>query len=367
MNMYEKASSFHSMLKGISEELDISESRYVEAENRYKSIGEWLGKSDSEIAQYDPKIYAQGSFSLGTMVKPISNKEEYDVDLVCLLANLDEDRISQKDLKAKVGDRLKMNKIYEKLLEKEGKKCWTLDYENEFHMDILPSIPDLTYRKRGGIYQEAILITDKKRIEQGDPEWPKSNPKGYLEWFMSRQNEIFIARKTELAKTEEVDVEDIPNYRVKTPLQKAVQILKRHRDMYYIDKDDQYKPISVIITTLSARQYNGQDNVYNAIYDILSGINEDMLKNNGKYEIKNPANDGENFADRWNKETKYASNFLEWVKDAKKSFCAELLEVSSKEETDVFLRKTLGVAGVKVKTAIGPIIVNNPSKPYGVE
>jgi hypothetical protein len=36
---------------------------------------------------------------------------------------------------------------------------------------------------------------------------------------------------------------------VKTPLQQAVQILKRHRDMMFAD-DPEHKPISVIITTL---------------------------------------------------------------------------------------------------------------------
>lgn len=71
-------------LEEIVNEISIPMSKYEEAESHYITVGEWLASEDSELAKYEPSIYAQGSFAFGTAIKPI-NKEEYDVDAVCKL------------------------------------------------------------------------------------------------------------------------------------------------------------------------------------------------------------------------------------------------------------------------------------------
>lgn len=49
-------------------------------------------------------------------------------------------------------------------------------------------------------------------------------------------------------------VRAVPKYQSnKTPLQRAVQILKRHRDIMFAGDED--KPVSIIITTLAAKAY----------------------------------------------------------------------------------------------------------------
>ena len=52
--------------------LDIPDTYYEKAEARYHAIGRWVNRGDSIIAKYKPEIYLQGSFSLGTVVKPIN-------------------------------------------------------------------------------------------------------------------------------------------------------------------------------------------------------------------------------------------------------------------------------------------------------
>ena len=37
-----------------------------------------------------------------------------------------------------------------------------------------------------------------------------------------------------LAESRQAQVEDVPEYKVKTPLQQAIQILKRHRDIMFV-------------------------------------------------------------------------------------------------------------------------------------
>ena len=41
-------------------------------------------RDDSELSDFDPTIYPQGSFALGTAVRPLG-EDQYDVDSVCLL------------------------------------------------------------------------------------------------------------------------------------------------------------------------------------------------------------------------------------------------------------------------------------------
>ena len=95
MNNYSK--QFSTLLKVIAEALDIPESYFEQAKKRYESIGEWLERDGSEVALYRPEIYPQGSFRLGTVTRPISERDEYDLDLVSELS-LDKGSITQQML-----------------------------------------------------------------------------------------------------------------------------------------------------------------------------------------------------------------------------------------------------------------------------
>jgi len=361
--MYEKAIYISRVLNSCAEDLDIPESKYLEAKKRYEAVGDWLGKEGAVLSRYFPEIYPQGSFCLGTVVKPI-NRDVYDIDLVCFLSELRKEDTTQAGLKQMVGDRLKENDTYKKLLDKEGRRCWTLEYANEFHMDILPSIADDELRARDVLHKDAILITDKKKIENGDTNWSKSNPKGYATWFFNKQKNIFQTFKKELAESVKANIEDVPDYKVRTPLQRAIQILKRHRDIFFLNNNVENKPISIIITTLSANLYSGQDNIFNTIYDILSNLNEEMLIREEQYYIPNPTNLEENFADKWNENPELSKAFFNWINNAKSVFCNNVLQKKDEMEVGKVLNESLGfsiekIAPQEIKTTPVYIKTNN--------
>ena len=62
-------------------------------------------------------------------------------------------------------------------------------------------------------------------------------------------DKILAKEKRTFAKENKLEIEDVPTYRVKTPLQMAIQLLKRHRDIYF-QNNNENAPISIIITTL---------------------------------------------------------------------------------------------------------------------
>ncbi|BDU49474.1 nucleotidyltransferase [Haliovirga abyssi] len=305
----------------ISNDLDIPDSYYEKADKSYKSLGSFLLRDDSLIKEYAPDVFLQGSFKLGTMIKPISENIHYDIDLVCKLSNINKNEITQEDLKKKIGKEVKQyvktkNMINEAI---DGKRCWTLNYHDEaqFHMDILPCLNNRRtfeellekYSMNTDYKEEAIAITDKNSIYYKviSDEWETSNPKGYYRWFMKKMN--FEDKKRKFAEQLMESVENIPDYKVKTPLQKAAQVLKRHRDYSFKGKKD--KPSSVVITTLLGLTYNGSENILDIISNMIENIHLFLIEKDGRYYLTNPVNPLENFTDKWNTNKKRA--FFRWI------------------------------------------------------
>ena len=332
MNIY--AQQFSSVLEETAKELDIPESYYELAVKRYESIGESLEGEKSKVARYSPLVYPQGSFLLGTVTKPISEKDEYDLDLVSEL-NLLKNSISQAGLKKLVGDEIKSyaNAHNMKSPVEEGRRCWTLHYADsvQFHIDVLPAIPDAVEFKqflesRGIEYSNwmdfTIAITDNTlpNYNRIDSEWPRSNPKGYAAWFQSRMQTRFDAIRKSLM---EGQVDEVPEYKIKTPLQRAVQILKRHRDMMFANAPDD-KPVSIIITTLAGHAYNNEPDILTALQNIVADMPRYIQQSDGVVWIPNPVNPFENFADKWAGHPQRKENFYKWLSEVQKDLNAAL-------------------------------------------
>lgn len=81
----EQKIQFNEILEELGENLDISETQFNAAVKSYEAVGNWLSKEDSLLSRYKPEILPQGSFMLGTMIKPVHEKGDLDIDLVCEL------------------------------------------------------------------------------------------------------------------------------------------------------------------------------------------------------------------------------------------------------------------------------------------
>lgn len=291
----------------IAEELDISDTLFDRAVTSYTALGEYINNQcDCSVS-----VYTQGSFRLGTVIRPLSDEDVYDLDLVCEVMEVP--FIIPKDLKTKIGDILNDSKRYSSMLE-EKKRCWRIEYSDEaqFHMDITPAVPD----KKA---TDAILVTNKNN--NGSYSFTFSNPKGYSEWFEKRKATCEMIRKVAIFEAAGVEPVKTKNNKVKLPLQRAIQILKRHRDKMFEPSPDD-KPISMIITTLAAKAYNGEAGVYDAVKRILETMSAFIGILDKKYYIPNPINPEENFADKWNTEPAKATAFFDWLNQATKDIIA---------------------------------------------
>lgn len=137
------------MLEDLAASLQIPPSRYETAERSYKAVAEWLHRGASRVRYASPEVYIQGSFRLGTAIRPTTDTEEYDVDLVCELS-LSKNRLTQADLKALLGAELRAYaKAHQMEEPKEGRRCWTQHYADgaQFHVDTLSALPDATHQR----------------------------------------------------------------------------------------------------------------------------------------------------------------------------------------------------------------------------
>ena len=299
-------------LKKLLEDIDVSDANYEKAEKRYKSISSYI--KDSNMSALNPDIYLQGSFKLGTAVKPLTDEGSYDIDIVCNFTKLRRSTQSQFRLKYDLGQVIKGYVKSNNMSNpaKESKRCWTINYvdEDNFHIDILPSVP--MYDIDDGF----IAITDKDNPQYFNVsnDWEISNPKGYSNWFM--ENSKFQSYKLLEAKRFYAKVEDIPDYKVRTPLQRIVQIFKRHAEVMFEEKLE-YKPSSVIITTLATKQYRDASILHDNLLDVMTYIALNIKKGidykDGKPCIYNPVNKDEILSGKWDRDDLYFEEFQKWI------------------------------------------------------
>lgn len=319
------------MLTELVDALEIPVSRYESAERSYKSVGRWLDRPTSRLSEHSTKIFPQGSFRLGTVIKPHSDEEDYDLDIVCEVEASKED-FTQQRLKALLGLELQDYARAKNMSPPdEGRRCWTLNYADgaQFHMDVLPALPDGARQRRlieamgheNELAANAMAITDREHhaYARYSDDWPGSNPKGYSEWFRSRMREVFNAKRHAMALNERASVEEIPEHRVRTPLQAAIKLLKRHRDMRFSEEPD-IKPISIILTTLAAHAYNEEVSISGALQGVLSRMHLFVQDRDGVSWVENPTDPRENFADKWEEAPEKKEAFYEWLSVARADF-----------------------------------------------
>jgi hypothetical protein len=336
-------SPLESLLLAIAETLDVPPSAYEQATERYAAVGAWLCREGSALRSQQPGVYAQGSFSLGTVVRPLRG-DDYDIDAVVEFAGPKESW-EPEDLKAAVGARLRENEVYRPMLQPEGRRCWTLQYSGEgvahgFHMDLLPSVPIVPVMSARST---AIAITN--RVSINDVEWRESDPKRYKAWFLDRMKTLSARR---LLTDKRAGVEAVPHYAERTPLQYVVQLLKRYRDVLF-QTNDEHAPISVIITTLAAHAYQGEESLEESLFGVLTRMPDFVEREGGRIVIPNPVRLNENFADRWEGDIRKEKAFLRWLDAADR--LRQELRAAPPEELEATLNNVLGESSTRMTLA----------------
>ena len=281
------------VLEQIGRELQITPTQFARAVSSYRDVGDWLQRPESELSAYGTDVYPQGSIALRTTVRPLTG-EEFDLDLVC---EVERWHGSSMDLHAALGRRLGQHERYAKILEPMN-RCWRLNYETSFHLDALPARSDVT---RPG---NAIEVPDRDARS-----WKASNPRDYIAWFDARAGNYYrVIQERALAPVPAPDPFDAAD-----PLRRAIQLMKRHRDVRFEGKEKN-APRSIILTTLAARGYSGTTSLTHTLLTALGMMRAEIAAAApGILEVRNPVNADENFGDAWVGNRQAYVEFTEYV------------------------------------------------------
>lgn len=310
----EKENKLGMIFNALAEELNITATMLDKAVTAYSALGNHIKLANEE---WDVVVYPQGSFELGTVVKPLNEDEQYDVDLVVLV---NDPEFTPEVLRNSIKELLESHGRYEDKIQ-DKKPCIRIQYADsaQFHMDVASA------KNIQGITGTDIEIArfDGDSLYYYDP----SNPKGYVEWFKSvmKYDEILLEKRAFSQKVE-TEVEKLELSKIRTPLQKAIQILKRHRDIYFTDKDNSDdRPSSIIITTLCGLAYSdlkdnqvNKSNLFTIISQLLNNLPKYILYDLDEgWKLSNPSREDENFLNKWKSNNELKDAFDEWILQAR--------------------------------------------------
>ena len=333
------------------------------------------------------------------------------MDFICQVCGCRTD-YTPSGLRQKIEDALSSSGVYGGKLT-VYKECFTIEYADindiGFSIDIVPATDEDSNNKNRLIgkslnpelIETAIAIP--KHNGERNYSWLTNNPKGFRTWF-DMKNAPFLAvsrasYRERLFKENRAlfsSVEEIPHELDRSALQRVIQILKYHRDVYYAKfKDgDELKPISAIInvvTTQIASQHDPNCSVFELLEYVLGELNiyaqQEKLtfkefeqiygnrtvfsRSDGKWYIANPANPEDNLADKWNQDTRIPTYFFRWVNAVK----TDLIESLQQEDEQRF-RAAIenGFGNTSVTAVLGkkycklippkPIVSQGVAKPY---
>ena len=191
----------------------------------------------------------------------------------------------------------------------------------------------------------------------------------------------------------------IPEALERSSLQRIIQIMKRHRDVYYTNLHrsdyEELKPASVIITAIVARIAKSADS-HMSVFDLLEYVlhelsvysnrlvlNEYAFSHtygtrtvinqiNGKWMIPNPSNPEDNLADRWNSNKEIPKCFFRWIDVCIHDLISSMSLSDSEFRTN--MENAFGSAAIqnkwsdkyKCSTLIDPAPIKTTAKPYRV-
>ena len=267
-------SDFESFLRT---EVNLNKTRLSTLQDRISAIESFL-EDDATFGSILLDFIPAGSWAHRTIIKPVSENDEFDADLLFQLT--DQIDWDPKEYIAKLYSSFRQSETYRDIVHRKT-RCLRIDYTGEFHIDLVP------YLERTGLN----YITNRlEPQETGSLE--ESNPEGFTAWIDERQRSTsgsFI---------------------------KVIRLLKYLRDF-----KGTFSCKSIILTTLVGEQVNEIEAQLfpDKFQDVPSSLNSLLRKLADSLppampDIMDPAGTGDNFSTRYKDEWDY-ENFRMRIKE----------------------------------------------------
>ena len=246
----------------LRDEVNLNQDRLDRLETAVGAVNDYLKKN---MTGYQ-KMERQGSYALGTLIKPVDDNDEYDADIQIVMNP--NSQWKPKDYVLAINRTLSGNKTYADKLRLKT-RCVTVDYAGDFHLDVVPR----------------VTIKGKHYVcNRIDDRFEETDGNGYRDWFNGK------------------------NRITKGNLKRVVRLLKHLRD----DKNS-FTAKSILLTTLAGNTIRASDEgaeavstVADTLETVLSRMNDYLQQHPNMPEIKNPVLATENFNRHWD-QRRYAN------------------------------------------------------------
>ena len=246
----------------LRDEVNLNQSRLDRLETSVSAVNDYL---KGNLAGYQ-KMERQGSYALGTLIKPVDDNDEYDADVQIVMNP--NPKWEAKDYVLEVNRTLAKNKTYVDKLRLKT-RCVTIDYAGDFHLDVVPRVT------KGGKHYVC---------NRNDNKFEETDGNGYREWF-NEKNRITSGN-----------------------LKRVVRLLK-----YLRDHKNSFTAKSILLTTLAGNTIRASDEgttavstVADTLETVLSRMNDYLQQHPNMPTIKNPVLPTEDFNRHWD-QRKYAN------------------------------------------------------------
>ena len=325
--------------------MSLSKTQYGLIEKRYGTLQSALSAATNPLL-LDAHIFVQGSVGLRTTIKPADDATDdmatIDADAIVWLPHAG--GASGIDVLKALEERLgEATRVEEPVFPlRRGARIIYADENPGFHIDVTPARCASGNTSTHGA--GALQVADRYSG------WKPSSPRPYSNWLADTADLRIVLQGTrELADhkiyLKEASQEPLPDYEDyvdANPLRAAIKLLKRHRDVWAItNKKASVRPISAVITTLTAQAYrkiatSGRIHTMRpieVIFEIVDQMPNFIKVGPHGYEVCNPEDRGENFAEKWNRPGEegrsYRQAFGQWHSAARQDVRLGLTDFGS--------------------------------------
>ena len=370
----EQLESWETVLFRAAHDMSLTEAQYELIQARYSLLQDILNVEDEPLLK-GAHIFVQGSIRLHTTIKPAPDAEDematIDADAIVWLPHTG-DATALEVLAALERRVSKGTRVHEPVQPlRRGVRIVYGDEDPGFHIDITPA---RNAPGNGGFNGEGHL-----QVPDRVTGWKASSPRPYSTWLANVSAEQVViayaaslkARDMVFAEATQDPLPEYADYIDANPLRAAIKLLKRNRDTWAIrENKTNVKPISAIITTLASRAYEDvvlqsrrhpmrPIEVLIALVDRMPLLIEGSA---GNYQVCNPEDPGENFAEKWNRPNgegdSYRRAFFSWHAQATQDMRLGFQDLQRTEGLEMAMLERFGLPRFRTQAAIAGLASN---------
>ena len=262
----------------LDQEVNLNKTRLKRLQEHVEAVRDFLSEELDEFEGME----RQGSYALKTIIKPVSDNDEYDADV--LLYMTPDAEMAPSDYINAVYNCLRSSGTYKDKVHRRT-RCVMLDYAGDFHLDVVPCIRD----ENGNLW-----ICNNKTDE-----FEATDGTGYRDWFNAKSGMTHghLKRVTRLLK-----------------------FLRDHKRTFSVK--------SILMTTLVGETVEDDcdgtefKSIPDALKTVVNRLNDFLQSNPLLPVIENPVLPGEDFTRHWDqaKYTNFRAKFDTYTKKINEAY-----------------------------------------------